>query len=251
MKELRAILVDDELSSLQSLQIELKQYCPNVIVVSTHRDPREALTAIAGSRPDLVFLDIQMPHMSGFRLLEECKEIDFDVIFITAYDEYALRAFDFNATDYLLKPIMKSKLVNAVEKVINNRNRGIQADVLKALIHNVSTTSKKGLERIALPTSEGFELVHINDILYFKAERNYTWIHLQDGKKHLVAKTLKQFSNFLDYPQLFRTHHSWIVNLNHVKKYVRGQGGHLILLDGLTIPVSRANKEALMTLLRV
>lgn len=248
---IRAILIDDEFDSLESLKQEIELYCPGVEIVSSHSDPREGKKAIMLHEPDLLFLDIEMPYLNGFELLESLGEIRFDVIFITAYDEFAIKAFEFNASDYLLKPVIKSKLVQAVEKSKARKARGMGSGDLAALIHHVQLQRAEGMEKIALPTSEGFEFIHVNDIVYFKAESNYTWVHLVTGEKHLIARTLKQFSGFLSFTQLFRSHNSWIVNLNHVKKYIKGQGGYLVLNNGDTVPVSRSNKEGLINLLRI
>ncbi len=250
-RELTAIIIDDEPDSLDSLKSEVQFYCPEIRIMAAHDDPREGYKDILKMKPDVVFLDIEMPHMNGFELLESLPEIDFDVIFITAYDEFAIKAFEFNACDYLLKPVIKSKLIQAVNKVLERKDHGMVPKDLAALVNHVHVGRSDGIEKIALPTSEGFEFIHVNDILYFKAESNYTWVYLNNGDRYLIAKTLKQFAGFLNFNQLFRSHHSWIVNLNHVKKYMKGQGGHLVLNNGVTIPVSRANKEQLLNLLRI
>jgi two-component system LytT family response regulator len=246
---MRTILIDDELDSLESLATEIKSYCPDIDVVATCSDPRKARKLISEHAPELVFLDIEMPHLNGFELLQTLPEIDFDVIFVTAYDAYAVRAFEFNAVDYLLKPVMKSKLTQAVQKVRDKQHSQLDGDQLKALINNIHLHSRQEIENIALPTSEGFEFVHVNDIAYLQSDSNYTWVHLKSQQKYLLARTLKDMSSMISFPQFFRAHQSYYVNLNHVKKYVRGQGGYLVLKDGAQIPVSRANKDTLMRLM--
>ena len=243
---MRVILIDDELDSLESLSAEVAAYCPELEIVASCSDPREGIKAIESLGPDLVFLDIEMPHLNGFELLEAVSSIDFDVIFVTAYDEYAVKAFDFNATDYLLKPVMKSKLVQSVERIQERNQPGLSQQDLQALMTNMRL---QGLESIALPISDGYEFVHVNDILYLKSESNYTWVNLANGTNHLLSKTLKDMQAMIAFPQFFRSHQSFLVNLNHVKKYVRGKGGYLILKNGEQIPVSRANKETLMQIL--
>lgn len=243
---MRTILIDDEPDSLESLQTEIQSYCPDAEIIASFSDPRQGLDAIRRKTPELVFLDIEMPHLNGFELLQSLDRIDFDVIFVTAYDEYAVKAFEFNAVDYLLKPVMKSKLIQAVQKVSEKRSSNLDNDQLKALINNIHLHSRQEMENIALPTSDGFEFVHVNDISYLQSESNYTWVHLVNQQKYLLARTLKDMSAMIAFPQFYRAHQSYYVNLNHAKKYVRGQGGYLVMKDGTQIPVSRANKEALM-----
>ena len=243
---MRAILIDDELDSLESLQAELNTYRPDIEILAACDDPRVGLKEIINSNPDVIFLDIEMPHLNGFELLESLNTIDFDVIFVTAYDEYAVRAFEFNAADYLLKPVMKSKLLQAIDRLDERNQRGLSKQELSALVTNLHV---RGMENIALPTSDGFEFVHVNEIMFMKSESNYTWVHMATESKYLLSKTLKDMASMIAFPQFFRAHQSYLVNLNHVKKYVRGKGGYLVLRNGEHIPVSRANKEALMILL--
>ena len=247
---MKAILIDDELDSLESLKLEIEAYCPELQIIDACNDPRDGIRSIKANHPDLVFLDIEMPHMNGFELLESLSSVDFDVIFVTAYDQFAVRAFDFNAADYLLKPVMKSKLIQAVQKVSDRQQHQFTSNDLTALMTNMKLQTLQNMENIALPTSDGFEFVHMNEIVYLQSDSNYTWVHLRDQKKHLLAKTLKDMQAMISFPQFFRAHQSYLVNLNHVKKYVRGQGGYLVLKDNVQIPVSRANKEVLMQILK-
>ena len=249
---LKAVLIDDEKSSLRSLLFELNAYCPDVVVIGQFNDPVEASSALRDLKPDLVFLDIEMPEMNGFDLLQSLPEIGFDVIFVTAYDQFAMRAFDFNAIDYVLKPVRKTKLIQAVQKVVDKQQRGFEPAQLEALVQNIQVQSPANhIQSIALPTSEGFSMVNISDITYLQAESNYTWVYLQSGQKHLVSRTLKDFVGMLDFPQYFRPHKSYLVNLNHLDKYVRGQGGYLVLKNGTHVPVARAQKPELMRVLNV
>ena len=248
----RAVLVDDEKSSLRSLAYELNAYCPEVIVVGQFQNPLEAIEEIPGLQPDLVFLDIEMPEVNGFELLKRLGQIDFEVIFVTAYDQFAVKAFDFNAVDYVLKPVRKSKLIQAVQRVSDKQNRGFDASQLQALMQNIQMISQPGgLQNIALPTSDGFTMINIDDIIYLKAESNYTWVHLANQQKFLISRTLKEFANMLNHPQYFRPHKSYLVNLNYLERYVRGQGGYLVLRDKTQVPVARAQKAELMRALNV
>ncbi len=246
---MRAFLIDDEQDSLESLSAEIQQYCPEITIAGTFNDPRKGLEALQNEKPDLLFLDIEMPHLNGFELLQKVGQIDFDVIFVTAYDEYAVKAFEFNAVDYLLKPILKAKLIQAVQKASEKQGAHLDNDQIKALINNIQLHSRLEMENIALPTAEGFEFIHVNDIAYLQADNNYTWVHLLSKQKYYLTRTLKEMAAMIHFPQFFRSHQSYYVNLNHVKKYVRGQGGYLVLKDGTQIPVSRANKEPLIHLL--
>ena len=251
MATLSAILIDDEKSSIQSLMYELEAYCPEVEVVQTFRDPEQGLQYIIKSPPELLFLDIEMPGMNAFELLQQLPEINFDVIFVTAYDQFAIKAFDFNAVDYLLKPVRKQKLIQAVQKVVEHQQHNLDKTNLEALIQNIRVQTRTGLEHIALPTTDGFSMVHINNITHLQADSNYTWVFLANQKKYLIAKTLKEMEGMLQFPQYFRAHKSYLVNLNHVDHYIRGQGGYLVLRDKTQIPVARAQKPELMNMLRI
>lgn len=250
MTKLKAILIDDERSSIESLSFEINEYCPEVEVIQTCQDPFEGIKCIEANAPDLVFLDIEMPGMNGFELLRSLPDIPFHVIFVTAYDQFAIKAFEFNAVDYLLKPVRKSKLTQAVQKILDRQQTDFDKSNLEALIQNIRIQSQTGLENIALPTGDGFSMVHVNDISHLQADSNYTWVHLANQKKYLVTKTLKDMEDMLHFPQYFRSHKSYVVNLNHVNRYVRGQGGYLIMKDDTQIPVSRSQKAELMNVLK-
>jgi two-component system LytT family response regulator len=251
MSILKAILIDDEKNSLESLAFELDVYCPEIEVTHTCRDPLQVIQLLKENPPDILFLDIEMPGMNAFDLLQELPEIDFDVIFVTAYDQFAIKAFDFNAVDYLLKPVRKAKLIQAVQKVHDRQKQKLNKNSLNALIQNIHIQARTGFEQIALPTTDGFSIVHINDISYLHADSNYTWVILSNSKKYLVAKTLKEMESMFQFPQYFRTHKSYLVNLNHVERYVRGHGGYLIMRDATQIPIARSQKLGLMALLKI
>ena len=252
MMPLRAILIDDEKSSLRSLSYELKAYCPEIEVIGQFQDPHEALNEIPDMDPDVVFLDIEMPGMNGFDLLQKINKITFDVIFVTAYDQFAIRAFDFNALDYVLKPVRKAKLIQAVQKVNSKQQKGFDTTELQALMQNIQVQAAPGtIQTIALPTSEGFTMVNIDEIVYLEAESNYTWVHLQSKQKHLVSRTLKDFVGMLDFPQYFRSHKTYLVNLNYLDRYIRGRGGYMVLKNGVQVPVARGQKAELFRMLNI
>ncbi|MDX1406735.1 MAG: LytTR family DNA-binding domain-containing protein [Saprospiraceae bacterium] len=246
---LRAILIDDEISCVESLAIELEAYCPDVETIAQCTDAQTGLEAILEHTPDVVFLDIEMPFMNGFELLERLDAINFDVIFVTAYDQYAIRAFDFNATDYLLKPVQKSKLIAAVDKVQRRSERGLSKDSLTALIQTIRGISQP-MPNIALPTLEGFEFVKIDDIVIAEADSNYTHIHLRSGKRLILSRTLKEIEALLAQHHFVRVHQSFLINLGHVSKYVKGQGGYVVMDTGQSVNVSRNYKSRLLDLIR-
>ncbi len=248
---IRAILVDDEKSSLESLAFELNAYCPEVEIVGSTCSPHEGIAMIEREKPDVVFLDIGMPEMDGFELLQQFETIEFDVVFVTAYDEYAVKAFEFNALDYLLKPVLHAKLMAAIEKVSNRHQHLFERSKLDALLTNLQIKQDPVLQNIALPTGDGFEFVPLAEIEYLQADNNYCWVHLASGKKYLICKTLKQMEAMIGLPQYFRVHKSFNVNLNHVSRYIRGQGGYLIMHNKARIPVSRAKKDELMRVLQI
>ncbi len=252
MSKIKAILVDDESTSLRSLKYELEKYCPDVEVVAAIDDPVAAIKEIEKQKPHLVFLDIEMPVMNGFELLQSFNTIDFDVIFVTAYDQFAVKAFEFNAVDYLLKPILKSKLIQSVQKVSERQKHQFNQTELHALVQNIQhQNGNSGMDSIAIPTSEGFELIHVEEITFLQAESNYTWVNLEKGTKYLVSKTLKEVSGMISRGPFVRVHKSYYVNLNHVRRYIRGRGGYLVLKDGTQIPVSRSQRVELMRILKL
>jgi two-component system LytT family response regulator len=252
MSTLSAILVDDEASSLRSLRYEIEKYCPDVEILDAIQDPVKAVQVIEEHGPDVVFLDIEMPKMNGFDLLQSFSSVDFDVIFVTAYDEFAVRAFEFNAVDYLLKPVLKTKLIQSVKKVSEKQKHQFAQSDLQALMQNIQRgVPEPSLASIAIPTTEGFELILISEIVYLQAESNYTWLFLESKEKHLISRTMKEVSQMINNPQFFRAHKSYLVNLAHVRRYVRGRGGYLVLKDSTQIPVARSQRSVLMETLNL
>lgn len=242
MTTLRALIVDDEANNRENLRLALDAYCPEVEVVAEADSALTALDRIKEVRPDLVFLDIAMPLGSGFDLLESLPRIDFEIIFVTAYDQYAIRAIKFAAVDYLLKPINALELKQAVERVQIKRQQQQSQGQLQALLHNLQQQEKK----IALPQSDHIEFVAVNSIIRCRGDRNYTHFYLKDGRELLVSRTLKEYVDLLDDSSFFRVHQSHLVNLDCVQKYRKRDGGMLITTDGAKIPVARARKEELL-----
>jgi two-component system LytT family response regulator len=208
---IRAILIDDEKHCRATLSIQLTKYCPDVLVLGAYGSGEEGLLGIAEHNPDVVFLDVEMPHMNGFEMLQQLQVIPFDIIFTTGYDEYAIKAIRFSALDYLLKPINKDDLRKAIDKV-HNKNRHNLTEQFKVLLGKLDNKPKI-LQKIALPTLAGFELVLLNDIVHCQSDSNYTHVVVKNGKRFLVSRTLKEIEEMLDDHRFLRLHHSHIFNL--------------------------------------
>ena len=241
---MKAILIDDEEHCRESLSIQLARYCPEVSLLAACASAAEGLKAIEQFQPDVVFLDVEMPRMNGFELLQQFTIIPFGVIFTTGYDAYAIKAIRFSALDYLLKPIDKDELIKAVAKVRTKPATTInqQFDIL---LEKLGDKPVK-LQKIALPSLEGFELVQLEAILRCESDSNYTYVFLKNGRKILVSRTLKEIEELLDGHSFLRVHHSHVVNLNEIERYVRGEGGYLIMSDHSSVTVSRSRKDTLL-----
>jgi two-component system, LytTR family, response regulator len=242
---IKAILIDDEVHCLDTLSILISDYCPDVQVMEKCFSAKQGLAAVAKHEPDMVFLDIEMPVMNGFEFLEQFKEISFAIIFTTGYDQYAIKAIRFSALDYLLKPIDPKELVSAVHKVQTQKQLPVPEQF--QMLMNQVKHKEVGFNKIAIPTSEGFELIPADRLVRCEADDNYTHLFLKEKKKITACRTLKEMEEQLqDFSSFLRVHHSYLVNLNEVIKYVRGEGGYLVMSDGSTVNVSRSRKEALM-----
>lgn len=242
---IRSIIVDDELNSRESLRILVEEFCDGIKVDALCQNVSEAIEAIAQFDPDIVFLDIQLQRETGFDLLTRVRNPRFEVIFTTAYSEYAIKAFKFSAIDYLLKPIDVEELKGAIGKVQKQFSQNV-SDRLQHLLQNLSTGSSENY-KLALPTAEGLTFVKVNDILYCEASSNYTEITVADNKKHVVSRTLKEYEDLLADQNFFRIHHSTLINLNHIKKYVRGDGGYVVMNNDKSLDVSKRKKEGFLT----
>jgi two-component system LytT family response regulator len=244
---IKAILIDDEVNCLNSLNMLISDYCPEVQVDDCCRSGKKALESIEKLKPELVFLDIEMPVMNGFELLEHFKQIPFSVIFTTGYDQYAIKAIRFSALDYLLKPIDPKELVAAVHKVQVQKNPPF-AEQFRILMDQIQH-KETCLTKIAVPTSEGFELILADQLIRCEADSNYSHLFLKNKTMIIACRTLKEMEEQLhDYNYFLRVHHSYIVNLNEVTKYIRGDGGYLVMTDGSTVNVSHSRKDALLKL---
>jgi two-component system LytT family response regulator len=237
---LKSVIVDDEPKSRENLQIVLQDFVSNVTVDALCGTIDEAIAAIHKIKPDIVFLDIEMQQETGFDLLNRLPEIDFEVIFITAYSEYAIKAIKFSAIDYLLKPIDIEELKDAVQRVMQKRE-GRTSRRLQILRDNLSTPAREKL-KIALPTPHGIIFTGIENILYCEASSNYTVLYTSDGREYVASKTLKEYEDLLTDYNFFRIHHSYLVNICAIKKYVKGDGGHVVLKNDVSLDVSKRKK---------
>jgi two-component system LytT family response regulator len=241
---LKAIIIDDEPDCVKLLALQLKMYCQQVTVAAMCTTSEEGVAQIKLVQPDIVFLDIEMPVMNGFQLLERIGETFFNLVFVTAYDQFAVRAFRFNAVDYLLKPIDAKDLQAAVRKA-ENRNWPSRQQ-LSMLKQQVDGKASHLPDKIALPFQNGVSFVEIKSIICCESENNYTRFFTTDGQQFIVSKTLGDIQESLEVAGFLRVHRQYLINLNHIKKYVRSDGNYLVLSNGRTVPVARNQKEKLM-----
>jgi two-component system LytT family response regulator len=243
---IKCVIVEDDRMSQEALVDTIAAHCKNVEVMAVCSTPEEGVKAIGKLFPNLVLLDIEMPGMSGFEMLKLVGDIDFEVIFTTSYNEYVLDAIRSNAFDYLTKPIKPEELKHSIERLLQKRVRS-RNQKFEQLAESLSAWNKN--RRIALPTFEGFIFIYVRDIMHCSSESNYTTIHMANGDKILVTRTLKEIEESTNSPDFFRVHNSHFVNLASVKKYVRGSGGYLVMNDGTTINIARNRKEKFLKVL--
>ena len=218
--------------------------------MDTASSGQEGIQKIQALKPDLVFLDIEMPRMSGFEMLRQLEPLDFRVIFVTAYDQYALQAFRFAAADYLLKPVMSDQLKDAVGRVAEKSVSTVDAKIqLEALLFNLRDGFKS--PRIALPSGRGMDFVDAAQIMYCTAESNYTHVILADGKKYTLSKTLKDVEQMLENLDFFRIHQSHLINFTYLQRYMRDDGGYVVMRDGTSIPIAKRRKEEFLAKMKL
>jgi two-component system, LytTR family, response regulator len=243
-----AIIVDDEPYSCESLATLIERYCPDIKLLDICYSGADALKAIHEQAPTILFLDIEMPGMNGFEMLQKLPSINFSIIFTTSYDQYALKAIRFSALDYLLKPVDREDLQIAVQKAIQNAEHSLPQQIeilLQKLNHPTIPVNK-----IAIPTMEGLQMLFVENIIRCSSDSNYTTLHLKNKQKITASRTLKEIEEMLDDYSFLRVHHSYIINLNEIEKYIKGDGGYLIMSDGSNIDVSRSRKDMLLKKLR-
>ncbi|OFX57458.1 MAG: hypothetical protein A2046_12725 [Bacteroidetes bacterium GWA2_30_7] len=245
---LRAIIVEDEENVKIALENKLKQYCKNVELIGWGNTVQSSIELIKSAKPELVLLDIKLPDGTGFDILSNLQPINFKLIFITAYNDYAIEAFKFSALDYLTKPVRAEELSLAIDKA----EKAIQTDTfshqLSVLYNNLSAMTKSE-KKIVLHTSESIHIIEIKDIVRCEADCNYTTFYLSDNSKHMVSKTLKDYEDLLLEYNFFRSHKSHLINFSYIKSYEKADGGYIVMKDGTIIPLSQRKKISLLDVL--
>ncbi len=240
---IKVIIIDDEQHCIITLQ-HLLNKIHNVEIVATTQDSTQAKDLIEKYQPNIIFIDIEMPALNGFDVINQFSNFSFKIIFTTAYDHYAIKAIRLNALDYLLKPIDISELQSAIEKYSSNSMQSSSLQVEKAQ----KFAQQKVMDTLAVANTDGLNFIKISDIIYLEASNSYTYIYTNDGQKNLVSKTLAVFEELLDMQQFFRAHKSYIINLKSIKKYIRGDGGEIIMNNGTSISLSRNQKQTFLDL---
>jgi len=243
----KCIIVDDEIGAREILVQMLKLYCTDIEIIGLAHNVDSAYELISSLNPDLVFLDIKMPDGSGFNLLERFPKLNFQVVFVTAHEEYAIKAFRFSALDYILKPVDPSDLINAVDKVsgINNVNDlDKQFKIMKENFYNESTQTEK---KIVLRTTENIYVIPISEVVRCRSEKNYTYFYFTNREKIIVSRTLKDFEEILTDHGFMRVHRSNLINLKYISRYEKSEGGYVIMLDDSRVDVSHRKKEKLLS----
>lgn len=238
---IKAVIIDDEPDAVQFIHSLLTEYCPGVEVAGKAHSAMEGAEVIRDTHPDLVFLDVQMPHGTGFDLLSSINDKSFDVIFITAYNHYALQAIKFSAIDYILKPININEFIEAVHKVEEKRaGKSHRDESYQVLLENLRALRPT---KLAIPTADGVEYLSTSQIIRIEADRSYSWFFMVGGRKHLVSRNLKEYQELLNDLDFFRPHNSHLINLEHVRKFIRHEGGYIEMSDGSTVPISRGKRD--------
>jgi two-component system, LytTR family, response regulator len=243
----KAIIIDDEAKGRLALKQKLTDYCPEIEVIAEADNGPEGIFLIEHHKPRVVFLDIEMPRMNGFDMLNEIKDKNFHVIFTTAYDQYAIKAIRFAAFDYLLKPVDIEELKATVAKIQDVKNTYVKKQV--ELLRQNMQQPKMQLHKLAIPSLDGLFFYDINDVVHLEANSNYTNIYFSNKTKIVASKTLKEFEELLPEEFFFRTHHSHIINLNYIRRYIKGDGGQIELQNGNYVDVSRRKKDEFLKII--
>ncbi|MEO0897247.1 MAG: LytTR family DNA-binding domain-containing protein [Bacteroidota bacterium] len=245
MQALKALIIDDEAISRETLRTYLERYCPQVNVLGEADGVKAGLAAISKHKPDLIFLDVEMPYGNAFDLLEQVEDISFETIFVTAYSQYALKALNQSAAYYLLKPVDVDELIAAIDKVADNIKKNQQAFHTRILVENLRTMQQQS-RKVVLPVMEGFEVIKMKEIIRCQANGNFTDIFLKEGKKKMICRPLKHFEEILGEAGFMRVHRAHVINLEYVIGYIRGKAGQVRMDDGSEIQVSTSYKKELM-----
>lgn len=246
---IRAVIVDDELNARENLSYFLNNYCPQVQIIGSAESVSEAVELIQSTHPDLVFLDIEIGEGSGFDVLEAIKNTSTEVIFTTAFNHYAIKAFKFSAIDYLLKPIDIEELKEAVQRAEERVKGNILNNRLDFLLNNLSEPKDKKLRRIGLPIQGGIQFFALDEIIRLQSQSNYTTFYLTRNREFLISKTLKEYDEMLCDHGFVRVHQSHLVNIDHVVQYQKADGGYLILSDNSNVPLSKNYRDNFLIIL--
>jgi two-component system, LytTR family, response regulator len=242
-----AVLIDDEIHCTESLALIMEVAAPEINVLAKFNDATKALKFLQSHTVDLVFLDIEMPELNGFELLEELVALSFDVVFVTAYDQYAIKAFTYSAISYLLKPVDEDDLKDTIDRWREKKNKSLSVSQLQ-LLQDLLANTNKLKTKVALPTNEGLEFLEIQSITRCESESNYTRIYCTDNNRYLICRTLKEVEQVLRENGFIRVHHSHLINPQFIRKFIRHDGGFIVMDDGQQISVSRTKKDRLFEL---
>ena len=243
---IKTMLVDDEPRGLSALRRLLELNCPEVKIVGECQDTRSAVEAISALEPELVFLDIAMPDKNGFDLLNELSPVHFEVIFVTAHNEYTIQAFKYSAVDYLLKPVEEDLLIEAVRRAGQRIAGKASVHQVETFLYNLHNVQNPAEMKLCIPDMKGFRVVQLSDVVYCESESSYTIFYLLNGQRITASKSIMEYELLLDHSGFCRIHKSFLVNLHHIKEYIRGEGGSVLLTNDQAIEVSRRKKEVFM-----
>lgn len=246
MDILNTILIDDEPRGISSMQKLLQINCPSINVIGSYTDADEAIQMIRVLKPDLIFLDIAMPVKNGFELLKELKGFSFEVIFVTAHNQFMIEAFHFSAIDYLLKPVEDNLLVDAVERAKKRIAEKSGNKNIETFLHNLKQQQSPQKMRLCIPSLKGFQVIELDEILYAESSGNYTNLYFSNQRTVCTSKPMHEYETLLEDAGFVRIHKSILVNLLHVKEYLRGEGGSVILSNGREVEVARRKKDLLI-----
>ncbi|TNE79889.1 MAG: response regulator transcription factor [Bacteroidetes bacterium] len=243
---IKAVIVDDEKHCTQGLVLQLKEVCPQVEVIATFNSSVQALDFVRQNSFDLLFLDVEMPQLNGFDFLKQLESHNFDVVFTTAYDQFAIKAFKFSAFDYLLKPIDDDELKAVIAKWEKTKKTPASPQAAMRFEVLLEQLNNQIGKKLVLPTAEGMELIDVDTIVCIDSDSNYSRLFFSDGESLLVSRTLKDFEDLLDTKGFMRIHHSHIVNIKKMRKYLKADGGYVVMSNGRKVSISRARKDQVL-----
>jgi len=251
MSMIKAVIIDDEQLAIESLQWEIENFCNDVKIIESFTNPKEAISGINYLKPDLVFLDIEMPEIDGFQLLQMLDYKHFDLIITTAYNQYAIKAFKANAIDYLLKPIDPNDLINAMEKVKERQQNQSSTKNIENILNHFMNNNLSDSIKIPLSLNNKIVLIDPNEIIYCKSDGSYTTVYLKNGEDHLVSKSIKYLEEMLPVKKFLRIHKSYIVNLGEIKELLKHGSGEVVLTNDKIIPISRSHRQKVFDALHI